>query len=305
MSVRKERNPLLSALMIMAFCFVSFLGFVGFLAWNFKGEANFSFDGRGSLKGDVAVVEVEGVILDVKPTLKLLKRLEKEEDVRSVVVRIDSPGGAVGPSQELFEALKRLDQKKPVVASLGTVAASGGYYTALGARKIVSNPGTLTGSIGVIMEFADLSELFKWAKMSPYLIKGGKYKDIGNPNRQMTAEEKELLQTTVNDVHRQFKEAVAKRRDLPMPVVDQLADGRVYSGRQALEAKLVDELGGLEVAIGIAAKLAGVEGDDLKVVYPPKEMRLYFEKFFEGIFRGAAKGMAPIVKETLQGQSMR
>ena len=208
----------------------------------------------------VAIVELEGIILDVDDILRDLKSHRDNPLVRAVVVRINSPGGVVGPTQELYRSLQRLRQAgKPVVASLGAVAASGGYYTAVAADSIYANPGTLTGSIGVIMQMANLENLMKKVGVDYVVIKAGQFKDIGNVSRPMTPEERRVLQALLDDVHRQFIDAVAEGRKLDRGRVVQLADGRVFSGAQAKSLAMVDELGGLEEAINAAAKLAGLE----------------------------------------------
>lgn len=208
----------------------------------------------------VAIVELEGIILDVEDIVRDLKSHRDNPLVRAVVVRINSPGGVVGPTQELFRAVQRLREAgKPVVASLGAVAASGGYYVAVAADSIYANPGTLTGSIGVIMQMANLENLMKKVGVDYVVIKSGQFKDVGNVSRPMTPEERRVLQALLDDVHRQFIDAVAEGRKLDRGRVVQFADGRVFSGAQAKTLAMVDELGGLEEAINGAAKLAGLE----------------------------------------------
>lgn len=207
----------------------------------------------------VAVVELEGFILDVEDLLEDLRTYRENPQVRAVVIRINSPGGVVGPSQELYEALRRVRAEgKPVVASLGAVAASGGYYVAVAADRIYANPGTLTGSIGVIMQTANLEQLMKKVGVDYVVVKAGQFKDLGNISRPMTVEERRVLQTLLEDVHAQFITAVAEGRRLDRAHVMQFADGRIFSGAQALALKMVDELGGLEDAVNGAARLAGL-----------------------------------------------
>lgn len=208
----------------------------------------------------VAIVELEGIILDVEDILRDLKSHRENPLVRAVVVRINSPGGVVGPTQELYDSLKRLREAgKPVVASLGAVAASGGYYVAVAADSIYANPGTLTGSIGVIMQMANLENLMKKVGVDYVVIKSGQFKDVGNISRPMTPEERRVLQALLDDVHRQFIDAVAESRKLDRGKVVQFADGRVFSGAQAKSLAMIDQLGGLEEAVNAAAKLAGLD----------------------------------------------
>jgi protease-4 len=217
-------------------------------------------DGGAPLFGPrVAVVELEGLIAETDDLVRELRQHRDNPSVRAVVIRINSPGGVVGPTQEVHDALRRIhDAGKPVVASLGAVAASGGYYAAVAADQIYANPGTLTGSIGVIMQLANVDALLKKVGVDFVVVKAGQFKDIGNPSRPMTAEERRVVQTLLEDVHNQFIDAVAKGRKLDRGAVVQFADGRVFSGTQALELKMIDALGGLEDAINAAAKLANL-----------------------------------------------
>ena len=207
----------------------------------------------------IAIVELEGVIAEVDDLVREVKAHRDNPQVKAVVIRINSPGGVVGPTQELHQALMRVREAgKPVVASLGSVAASGGYYTAVAADRIFANPGTLTGSIGVIMQMANVENLFKKVGVEYIVVKAGQYKDLGNFSRPMTPEEKRVLQTLLDDVHAQFIDAVALGRKLDRAEVVKFADGRVFSGVQARDLKMVDTLGSLEDAVNEAAKLAGL-----------------------------------------------
>lgn len=217
-----------------------------------------SGDGGGPLFGPrVAVVELEGLIAETDDLVRELRHHRENPSVRAVVIRINSPGGVVGPTQEVHDALLRVRQAgKPVVASLGSVAASGGYYIAVAADQIYANPGSLTGSIGVIMQMANVDALMKKVGVDYVVVKAGQFKDLGNFSRPMTPEERRVIQALLDDVHAQFIEAVAKGRKLDRSAVVQFADGRVFSGTQALGLKMIDALGGLEEAIDAAAKLA-------------------------------------------------
>ena len=217
----------------------------------------------------VALIRVEGVILDAQQTVGDLKKYAESPTVKAIVLRIDSPGGGVVPSQEIYDEVKRIRSKnnKAVVASMGSVAASGGYYIAAATDKIMANPGTLTGSIGVIMELANFEGLLKKIGVESVVVKSGEHKDIGSPFRKMKEDDRLILQAVMDDVHSQFIEAVAEGRSLDVHEVRILADGRVFTGRQAKAAKLVDELGDLEDAIKLAAEMGGIEGEP-KVVEP-------------------------------------
>src|SRR5947208_16827949 len=219
----------------------------------------------------IALMRVEGVILDAQQTVGELKRFADNPSVKAIVPRIGSPGGGVVPSQEIHDAVMRVrnKQNKAVVASMGTVAASGGYYIAAATDRIMANPGTLTGSIGVIMELANLEGLLKKIGVENVVVKSGRHKDIGSPFRKMSDEDRRILQSVMDDVHTQFIEAVADGRSLDVSDDQPLTDGRIFTGRQAKEIKLVDELGDLDDAIRRAADLAGIEGEP-KVVEPRK-----------------------------------
>ncbi|MEK7790546.1 MAG: signal peptide peptidase SppA, partial [Deltaproteobacteria bacterium] len=221
-------------------------------------------------KDSIGVVEVEGIIHDARPTLKALKRYKDNDRIKAIIVRIDSPGGVVGPSQEIYQELKRIRGSKKVVASTGALAASGAYYVACGADQIVANPGTLTGSIGVIMEFVNLQKLYQWAKMETKVLKSGKYKDVGSPFRPMQQDEEKLLTDLIENISQQFKQVVLVERKLDQASLEEVSDGRVLSGEQALKLHLVDQLGNFEDAVQTAKKLAGLTGD-VDLVYPPKE----------------------------------
>ncbi len=240
-----------------------------------------------STEDRIALIRVEGVILDSQATVGELKRFSENPSVKAIVLRIDSPGGGVVPSQEIHDAVQRVRTKsnKVVIASMGSVAASGGYYIAAATDRIVANPGTLTGSIGVIMETANVEGLLQKLGVEGVVIKSGKYKDVGSPLRKMSEEERGLLQTVMDDVHKQFIEAVATGRALELTDVQALADGRIFTGRQAKDAKLVDELGDLEDAIQLAADVVGIEGEP-KVVEPKRRfsIRELLESQFSGMF---------------------
>jgi protease-4 len=233
-------------------------------------------DGGGPFFGPrVAVVELDGLIVDVDELVRDLKSHRENPLVKAVVVRINSPGGVVAPTQELYGALHQLRQAgKPVVASLGSVAASGGYYVAVAADQIFANPGTLTGSIGVIMQLPNLESLMKKVGVEYVVVKAGQFKDIGNVARPMSAEERRVLQTLLDDVHGQFITAVADGRKLAREEVARFADGRVFSGQQAHALKMVDTLGGLEEAINAAAGLAGLPVPP-RTLAPRRRMSVY------------------------------
>jgi len=244
---------------------VLFIGTV----WVFM--ATLGEDGLPTGGSKVAVVEIEGIIVDGAAAVRELREHADNPSIKAVVLRINSPGGVVAPTQEIFAAIQRARKAgKPVVASLGAVAASGGYYVAVAADRIYANPGTLTGSIGVVMQLANLEGLLKKVGVDYVVVKAGAYKDVGNFARTMSPEERKMLQALLDDVYSQFVEAVSEGRGLEKKDVLAFAEGRIYSGQQALALKMVDELGGFEEAVEAAGKLANISGRP-KLVYPRKK----------------------------------
>jgi protease-4 len=238
-----------------------FLGVIALSLGSIAFKLFFSDKISAGSDNQIAIVEVTGMIADSRDIVRQLKEYRQDENIKGIILRIDSPGGAVGPSQEIYdEVLKVKSSNKKVFASLGSMAASGGYYIASPADMIIANPGTLTGSIGVIMAFSNVEELIKKIGLRPEVIKSGKFKDSGSPTRPMSKSERKLFQSVVDDVHEQFMEAVANGRNLPKKQVKTIADGRIFTGRQALKLKMVDHLGGLEESIDLLAKAVGIKG---------------------------------------------
>lgn len=221
-----------------------------------------------SSKNSIGVIDLQGVMLTSDQVLADLASFRNNRQIKAVVIRIDSPGGTVGAAQEVYQDIKRTAKVKPVVASMASVAASGGYYAALGATRIFANPGTMTGSIGVILKFANIEKILDTIGYRAEVIKSGANKDIGSFSREMTDEERQLLQGMIDNVHEQFIEAVATSRKLSLEAVRPLADGRIFTGGQAHELGLVDQLGNLTDAVEQAMALAGLAGEEPTLVYP-------------------------------------
>jgi protease-4 len=241
----------------------------------------------------VALVRIEGPIIDSRRSVEEIKGYVDDNSIKAIVLRVDSPGGAVAPSQEIYTEVKRAVQKKKVVASMGSLAASGGYYVVAPATKIVANPGTITGSIGVIMEIPNLEGLMDKIGIKTTTIKSGKYKDMASAMRDLTTEERKLLQGVMDDVHEQFIQAVAEGRGMTVEEVTELADGRIFSGRQAKEIGLVDELGNLQDAIKLCANLAGIEGEPRVV---SKKEEISFLELLRGGLSGKVTDIFPSIK---------
>ena len=270
--MRNKRSPLITILIV--FCIIIFFGMM---------STFFSADGFNSVpfKGEkVGIIKIEGVILDSEQVLRQLEEFENSKSVKAIVLRINSPGGAVAPSQEIYKEIKRVKEKKKIVTSMGSVAASGGYYIACATDEIFANPGTITGSIGVIMEFANFKNLMEKIGVSSETIKSGKLKDTGNPMRDMTDEEKKYLQEVILDVYEQFVEDISKGRNISKEKIYPIADGRILTGRKALEEKLVDKIGTIKDAINRAAVLGGIKGKP-EVVYAKKKRINFFDMVFE------------------------
>ncbi len=255
-----RKNPFLivvATAVALGVIFFIALSLVSLLSGNKRASATLP-----RVRGDkVALVRLEGLLVSAEHVVEELNEYAEEDSIKAIVIRIDSHGGGVVVSQEIYNAVKNAKKEgKKIVASMGTVAASGGYYVAAAADRIVANPGTLTGSIGVKMEFANIEKLLEKIGVRGMVVKAGEYKDMGSPFRDMTDQEKKLLQGVIDDVHSQFIEAVVEGRGLPAENVRAIADGRIFTGRQALSLKLVDQMGDLAESIQVAGVLAGIKG---------------------------------------------
>ena len=233
-----------------------------------------------SVGDKVGILEVEGTIVDARRMVDQIEDFRDRSNIKAVVIRIDSPGGGVGPSQEIYTELKQLAKEKPLIVSMGSVAASGGYYLAVAGERIFANPGTITGSIGVIMSFPNYQELMGKVGIQTEVVKSGRFKDIGSSTRDFLSADRALLQGVIDDVHMQFVEAISVGRDMPVERLQPFVDGRIFTGRQAKEAGLIDELGTLGDAIKYAAKLSGIE-DDPDLVYPEPEKTNLIDRYLQ------------------------
>jgi len=292
----RKRHPVLFGLLLLLVIGAGFFLLVYSMSSVTGEKASFIAKER------IGVVPLKGVITDAKPVVDVLEKFSKDDSIKAIVLRIDTPGGGVGPSQEIFEKVRSVRKKKTVVASMGSMATSGGYYVACAAEKIVANPGSLTGSIGVIMHFTNMEDLFKKVGLRASVIKSGRYKDAGSPFRDMTKEERELLQALIDDVHEQFVEAVSESRGLDRGNVIELADGRIFTGRQALKFKLVDELGDLDHAADVAAKLAQLEGTP-ELYFPKEDKRSVWRYVMEEMVSVLKREMVETAAETGPGLS--
>lgn len=262
------------ALLTLGAIFVLFLAIILLLS-------RCSGDFKGLPGGErIGVVEITGLLTSSEPALKQLVSFKDDASIKAVILRVDSPGGAVAPSQEIHDEVARVAEVKPVVVSMASVAASGGYYVSLPAKRIFANPGTITGSIGVIMQVTNFEELYGKLGLKNQVVKSGKHKDLGSPLRPMTQADRQILQGVIDDIYDQFVTAVSDGRNIPVENVKTLADGRIFTGRQAKAAGLVDDLGGMRDAVRAAAELAGISGEP-KLVYPPKDKENILQYFIE------------------------
>ena len=261
---------------IFAMVFVFFVILVVFAYITMNAFNDTSLGQKKSNKAHIGVITIEGAIMESKRTIEMLQIAEEDKQLQAIILRIDSPGGAVGPTQEIYEEIQRIDKIKPIFASFGSIAASGGYYIGAATRKIWANPGTLTGSIGVIMEFMDLSKLYEFAKVSPQTVKAGRYKDAGNPSRSLTAEEKGMMDNLIAGVHKQFINDIMKRRSkLIKGDIIELAQGQIFSGEGALEVGLVDAMGSLWTAGRQIHKDLNLK-DEFALVFLEKKKKMGF-----------------------------
>lgn len=222
----------------------------------------------------VGIIEINGVIMSAKHVIQDLKKFREDDSIKAIVIRIDSPGGGVGPSQEIFREIRKTAPVKKIIASMGAIAASGGYYVAAGTDGIIANPGTITGSIGVIIGFTNFQELLNKIGLVPIVVKSGEYKDTGSPVREMTEAERKILQNFVNTIHKQFVMAVVEGRKMDPSKVESFADGRIFSGEEAKALGLVDRLGNLEDAVEWAGRMGGIKGKISSVYAREKKFSL-------------------------------
>lgn len=273
-NLQMKKRPILLASLTIAGIFLVFLLFAVLL-----GRSGSSPD-LVSIGDKIGVIEVLGPIMSSDDLNEDIIEFRDNKSIKAVILRIDSPGGAVGPSQEIYSEIFKLQMKKPVVVSMGSVTASGGYYIAVPAKHLFANPGTITGSIGVIMSFPNYEGLMEKVGVSSVVVKSGRFKDIGSASRPFSDAERKLMQALIDDVHSQFVEAVSLGREMPAESVREIADGRIFSGRQALDVGLIDELGGFQDAVDYTAKLVGLE-EDPKLIYPEVERPGLIERIID------------------------
>jgi protease-4 len=258
-----KKHPILTVMAILGAIALILFGTMALVLTVILPSSNFSFGEK------IGVIPIEGLISDSLQITSQLVTFKKDKGIKAIILRINSPGGSVGPTQEIYREVKRTIRSKKVVVSMGEVAASGGYYIAAAANKIVANPGTITGSIGVIMHFVQFKDLLSRIGVDLEVLKSGEFKDVGSPHRKLTERDKELINALIGDIQKQFEEGVASGRNMAVEEVQMISDGRVFSGAQAKKLGLVDVLGNFQDAVEIAKKMAGIKGD-VTLVYPKK-----------------------------------
>ena len=258
--------------------FVLLLSVFALVGLAMRGSHGGEFAGFGD---KIGVIDVEGVILDPRTVVKQLREFRRDDSIRAIILHVNTPGGGAAASQEIYSEVRRIrdEKKKKIVASIETLGASGGYYISAATEKIYADPASIVGSIGVISQWVNYEDLLKWAKLKDVTFKAGALKDTGNPARPMTPEEKAYFQSLINDMHGQFISAVAEGRKLKMDDVKKLADGRVWTGQQALPLRLVDQIGDFRVAVEETAKAVGIKGEPT-LVHPEKERRTLLDLIF-------------------------
>ena len=280
-----RRHPFLFFLIIIVISStIMFSGFVLLLTFGSKMVSSDFRYSKASSHGNIGIVEINGIILSSKKIIQNIKTFRDDDSIKAIILRIDSPGGGIGPSQEIYREVMKTKRDKKIITSMGSVAASGGYYIASATNKIIANAGTLTGSIGVIMEYANIEEIAKKIGISPVVIKSGKFKDIGSPLRELNDSERKVLQDLVNELHLQFVNDAAKARGIDVETMLTLADGRVYSGQKALDLNLIDRLGNLDDAVQWVGELAGIK-EELKPVYPKEDKITFIKRLADTLFK--------------------
>ncbi len=263
------------------FLLLFFLVLLIFLVSNIVGRTGLFKNKSLTLSNQkIAVIYIQGVLSDPKEVLDEINKYKDRKDIKAIVLRIDSPGGTVVAAQEIYSELQKLREKKIILASLGNVAASGGYYVACATEEIIANPGTITGSIGVISEQMNIQELTKKIGLKSYVLKSGRYKDIGSSVREMTEEEKGMLQNLMDNIHKQFIRDVAAGRNMTIQEIEPLATGMIFTGEQAEENGLVDRLGTFQDALDRASKLAGITGKPI-IIYPEEKKNKIWDYFLQ------------------------
>lgn len=296
----KQKSSSKKGLFVLGCLFVLLLGVLGGVSVMLYSMGGTGGTGFSMFDEKIAVVEIKGPIRKSRETVKDIRNFTENDSIKGILVRINSPGGAVAPSQEMYHAVKEASKQKPVIASMGSTAASGGYYIACGAETIMANAGTVTGSIGVISQLFNVKKLLDKIDVDVNTVKTGRYKDAGSPFKKFGPAERAYFEQLLSDIYDQFVGHVAESRPLEYEEVVPLADGRVYTGRRAKEHKLVDKIGTFQDAVDYLEKKAGIQGD-ATLVYPPEESKGLVSRLFKDMTSSAVDGVETAVRQTASG----
>jgi len=290
MAEKKAKHPILIVSIILLSA-ILFLGMVMTILFITSGpSSNFFAFGQ-----KIGVISIQGTITDSEPVVSQLVNFRKNKRIKAIILRINSPGGGIGPSQEIYREVRKTIKTKKVVASMGSLAASGGYYIAAATDRIVANPGTLTGSIGVIMEFVHIQDLMKKLGIGLEVMKSGEFKDTGSPHRNLSERDRVLVKELISEIRDQFFNAVAQGRNLSTVQVKKIAgDARILTGARAKELGLIDHLGNFRDAVDLTKELAGIEGD-ITLVYPKKDGA----KLLDMLFQNTSQAFFKVITDNL------
>jgi protease-4 len=259
------------------FLFVLAVFALVYVTLNAGGESSL----RSSFGEKIGVVDLEGVIIDPTTVVPELKKFGDDDSIKAIILRVNSPGGGVAASEEIYREVKRIrdEKKKRIVASIGTVGASGAYYISSATNKIYADNGSVVGSIGVIAEWVNYGDLMRWAKLKQEVLTVGEFKDTGDPTREMTPTERAYMQGLIDNMYGQFVEAVADGRHAKVEDIRAIANGKVWSGQQALSMKLIDQVGDFQDAVNDTAKAVNISGEPV-LVHPEKDRKTMFDLLF-------------------------
>ena len=286
---KKRRYPVL-LLFLIIFAVIGVFSAIKLSSSNITITKSGTLISKTPFSTKIGVIPIEGTITSSKDIISQIVRFRKDSSIKAIIIKINSPGGAVGPTQEIYKEIRRTLPTKKVLASVGDVAASGGYYIASAADRIITNPGAILGSIGVIMQYMRLEELFNKIGIANEVIKSGDFKDTGSPYRSMSEKERALLQDLIDDIREQFIIDVSQGRNLSIENIRNIADGRVVSGKKALELGLADQLGNFQDALDLAKELSGITGE-VTLIYPEERRLKWLETFVESTTAAIKAGL--------------
>jgi protease-4 len=288
-----KKHPILTVFIILAITVIFLGGVMGIMLSFLSPSTGLGFSNK------IGVIDIKGTITDPEPFLSQLVEFKKDKQISAIILRIDSSGGGVGASQEIYREVRKVTEAKKVIVSLGAVAASGGYYIASAGDRIIANPGTITGSIGVKMEIFQIQKLSEKIGIGLEILKSGEFKDIGSPYRELTEEEKGLIKELLSDIQEQFISAVSEGRNIPSEKVRKIADGRIFTGSTALDLGLVDQLGNFRDAVDLAKQMAGIEGEP-RLVYPTQTRIRLLDLILQNATKALSSALIDSIKPVIE-----